>query len=71
MSNNEKMDGVPLGFGMALAADPYAMARFETLTEDEKRAVIDGSRNISSKNEMRTYLNSFVGSKEAKGPVQL
>lgn len=71
MSNNEKMDGVPLGFGMTLAENPYALARFAAMTEEEKRAVIGKARTVSSKQEMRALLDSCVGMQEPKGPVQL
>ena len=33
------MDDLPLGFGMALAQHPEAMARFAGLTEEEYKSV--------------------------------
>ena len=71
MSNNERKDGLPLSFDMALAEDPYAMARFTALSDPERRAVINGALSLTCQEELRAYLDSFVGSKEPKGPVQL
>ena len=52
---------VPLGFGMALAQNPDAMDVFSALTEPERRQVLDKSRRIRSKAEMRSYVDSLVG----------
>ncbi len=52
---------VPLGFGMALAQNPDAMDVFSALTEPQRRQVLDKSRRIRSKAEMRSYVDSLVG----------
>ena len=52
---------VPLGFGMALAQNPDAMDAFSALTEPQRRQVLDKSRRIRSKAEMRSYVDSLVG----------
>ena len=59
--------GVPLGFGMALAQNPTAMDVFSALSEDQRRQVLEKSRRIRSKAEMRSYVDSLVG----LGPDQL
>ncbi len=56
---------------MALAEDPYAMAKYLSLSDHEKRAVIDETLSFTCEEELRAYLDSLVGFKEPKGPVQL
>ncbi len=53
---------LPLGFGMALAQNERAMAKFESLSESEKRAVIERTHNIKSKAEMRSFVRSLADS---------
>ena len=53
--------GVPPGFGMALAQNPNAMDVFSGLTGEQRRKVLDKSRRIRSKEEMRSYVDSLVG----------
>ncbi len=52
---------IPLGFGMALAQNPEAMDVFSSLTQQQRRQVLDKTRNIRSKEEMRSYVDSLVG----------
>ena len=49
-------DGIPLGFGMALAQNKKAMDYFSTLSESERQEIITGTHGISSKNEMQAYV---------------
>lgn len=51
---------LPLGFGMALAQNESAMAKFEALSESEKEAVIQKTHNVTSKAEMRSLVNSLI-----------
>ena len=53
--------GIPLGFGMALAQNPDAMDVFSGLTAAQRQRVLDKSRRIRSKAEMRSYVDSLVG----------
>ena len=53
--------GVPLGFGMALAQNPNAMDVFSSLTEDQRRQVLNKAHRIGTKAEMKAYVNSLVG----------
>lgn len=53
-------DQMPLGFGMELVKNPAAMNRFSQLTEEEKRALVDGSFNVTSPEEMRAYMQNFM-----------
>lgn len=47
---------LPLGFGMALAQNEPAMARFASLAEEEKQAVIQRTHQVKSKEEMRNLV---------------
>lgn len=44
---------LPMGFGMALAQNEAAMQKFESLTEPQKKAVINATHNVNSKREMQ------------------
>lgn len=50
---------LPLGFGIALAQNESAMARFEALSEGEKRAVIQKTHRVKSRDEMRALVDSI------------
>ena len=54
------MDDLPLGFGMALAQHPEAMARFAALSEAEQQAIIDGTHAACSKQEMQAYVANLM-----------
>ena len=54
------MEDLPLGFGMALAQHPEAMARFAALSEAEQQAMIDGAHAVRSKEEMRCYVERLT-----------
>lgn len=56
MDRNE----MPLGFSMALAMNPDAMKQFALLGEEQKQAIIAGTHEIRSKDEMQRYVNSIV-----------
>lgn len=70
MGKEEKGE-LPSCLNTAFALNPYFRARFETLTEEERRVVTERLQEASSEEEKRCMLDSFVGTKEAKGPVQL
>lgn len=53
---------LPLGFGMALAQNESAMAKFESLSESDKKAFIERTHNVKSKAEMRSLVNSLTDS---------
>ena len=54
------MNELPLGFGMALAQHPEAMARFAGLPEEEQQAIINGVRAVRSKQEMQAYVEQLM-----------
>lgn len=56
MTNNE----MPVGFGMALAMNPKAMEKFSALSQNEKQKIINGTHNVSSKAEMKQYVDNIA-----------
>ncbi len=60
MERNE----MPVGFAMALAMNPDAMQKFGALSEDQKRAVIEGTHSVKSRYEMQRYVNDLVSQKQ-------
>ncbi len=64
MKMREKFAGgadVPVGFGMALAQNTAAMDAFSALSGEQRRQVLEKSRRIRSREEMRSYVDSLVG----------
>ena len=55
MEKNE----MPVGLGMALAMNSEAMQKFASLPETKKQEIINGTHAISSKSEMRQYVESI------------
>lgn len=60
MNNNLTHGDVPLGFGMALAQNTDALNSFAQLTEEKRKALIEGAHNVKSRQEMREYVNSII-----------
>ena len=63
MMKQNFVDGpdMPLGFGMALAQNPDAMDVYSGLTEEQRQQVLQKSRRVRSKTEMRSFVDSLVG----------
>lgn len=51
---------LPLGFGMALAQKPEALERFARLPESRKQEIINGTHSVTSKAEMRRYVDRVL-----------
>ena len=51
---------LPAGFVSALAANTEAMENFSRLTKEQKKQVVDGTKQIRSKLEMRNYVNQIA-----------
>ncbi len=51
---------LPVGFGMALAQRPEAMEKFVSLSDDKKQEIINGTHQVSSKQEMRQYVDKII-----------
>ena len=50
-------DGVPMGFGMALAQNTDALERFSSMSPAQRQSVLDGVHGINSKDAMRDYVD--------------
>ena len=51
---------MPLGLGMALAQNPEAMQKFAMLSESKKQEIIQGTHTVSSKKEMKQYVDKIM-----------
>lgn len=51
---------LPVGFGMALAQRPDAMARFGNLSEVEQKTWIDRAHGVDSEQEMRALVEQMM-----------
>ncbi len=60
MENNE----LPLGLGMALAQDPEALEKFAALPDSRKQEIINGTHSVTSKGEMRRYVERALSLNE-------
>ncbi|SDN28068.1 hypothetical protein [Acetanaerobacterium elongatum] len=56
MLDAEDKRGLPLGFGMALAQNTEALNHFGSLTKEQQQRVIDRTKTIRSKSEMKQYI---------------
>ena len=59
------MDGIfdspmPLGFGMALAANEQAMQKFSSLSKEKREELIRQTKSVSSRKEMRSLVDSIA-----------
>lgn len=52
-------DEIPVGLSMALAENLYAMERFGNLNEQQQQDFIQQSRNVGSKQEMRSLVSEL------------
>ncbi len=59
MMNEEDKRSLPLGFGMALAQNTEAMNHFTALSKQEQQRIIDHTKTVSSKNEMRQFVQQL------------
>lgn len=50
---------VPIGFGMELAQNEAAMARYAGLSQQEKQAVLDRAHRARSEEEMRQIVSGI------------
>ena len=52
---------LPVGFGMALAQNAPAMRAFASMSEAEQQAVLEQTKQVRSKNEMRQLVDRLAG----------
>lgn len=57
MQNKETRPTVPLGLGYALAENSAALKYFAELSEQRRKEVIEQTRGITSKAEMRAFVD--------------
>lgn len=57
-------NNIPLSLGMAITANQAAMDRFVDMTEAEKEAFIDRSRDVMSREEMEKLVNTLAEDEE-------
>lgn len=57
MQNKENRPTVPLGLGYALAENSAALKYFAELSEQRRKEVIEQTRGITSKAEMRAFVD--------------
>ena len=50
---------LPIGFGLSLAANAKSMEVFSNMTDEEKTAVVEKSRQMQSRAEMEQFVNSL------------
>ena len=51
--------GLPIGFTMELAQHSAILNQFAKLPKSEQNNIVNGARDISSKNEMRNYVENM------------
>ena len=56
MINNEEL---PIGFTMELAQHSDILNQFSKLDEAQKQTLIEGARNVKSREEMREYVEQM------------
>ena len=50
---------LPIGFGLSLAANEKSMEAFSNMSDAEKTAVVEKSRQKQSRAEMEQFVNSL------------
>lgn len=50
---------MPLGFSFSLATNQNAMEKFASMTDPEKRQVLETARSIRSKQQMEHFVDSI------------
>ncbi len=56
--HNEEL---PIGFTMELAMHSDVLNRFASLAKERRDAIVEGARQVKSKEEMRSYVESIKG----------
>lgn len=50
---------LPIGFGLSLAANAKSMETFSAMSDMEKEAVVEKSRQMNTREEMEQFVNSL------------
>ena len=59
MDDLSKSPEIPLGLGMALASNPYAMNNFSQMTNAQKRDFVERTNGINSKKDMDLFVQTL------------
>lgn len=59
MQNINDRPEVPLGLGYALAENSNALKAFAELSSERRKQIIENSRGVTSKAEMRKFVESI------------
>ena len=59
MDELSKSPEIPMGLGMALASNPYAMNNFSQMTNAQKSEIIERTNSINSKKDMELFVQTF------------
>lgn len=57
MIDNEDL---PIGFTMSLAQHSDILSRFASLSKQEQERIVDGARQVKSREEMNSYVEKYV-----------
>lgn len=60
MKNLADGKDMPLGLGMGLAKNIYAMNKFANMTKVQQQAIIDQTHSIDSKDEMQKFVQNIA-----------
>ena len=50
---------MPIGFGLSLAANTKSMEAFARMSEEEKAATVEKSREMHTREDMENFVNSL------------
>lgn len=59
-----KNEDLPIGFTMELAQHTDILNRFSQLPEERRNSLIEGARNVHSREEMRSYVENMCATKD-------
>lgn len=57
--NDKNGNSIPLGLGMALMQNPDAFFYFNALSPEKQQRIIDDTKKINSRDEMRSYVDGL------------
>lgn len=60
-NNGHVYNELPMGFGAALMRNSAAMQYFNDLDERKQREIIEATRFIESKQEMKNFVSNLAG----------
>ena len=55
-----EFDELPVGFGMALAMNPPAWNAYSAMSNEQKQAILNQVRGVTSKDQMHRIVNSLA-----------